>query len=136
MLSNPLIAGSDALILLARILLMVLFLITGWQKLTNFSATTGYMSSIGAPVPAVSTIVSIIMEFFVGISLILGVLTRPLALIFVLFTLVTAFVGHHYWTMEGAAREENKINFYKNLSIMGGLLLLAVTGPGKYALMS
>jgi putative oxidoreductase len=135
-LSNLLTANRDALILLARILLMTLFLVTGWQKFSNFSGTVEYMSSIGAPVPTVSTIVSIIMEFFVGIALTLGVFTRPLALIFVLFTLATALVGHHYWTMEGAAREENKINFYKNMCIMGGLLLLAITGPGKFALMS
>ncbi|TCT08851.1 DoxX family protein [Paralcaligenes ureilyticus] len=135
MSSNLLVANSDVLILLARLLLMSLFLVTGWQKLTNFSGTVTYMSSIGAPAPTLSTIISIIMEFFVGIALIIGVFTRQLALLYVVFVLATALVGHRYWTLEGAARHENQINFFKNMSIMGGLLLLAITGPGRFAIM-
>lgn len=134
MLNNLMLQYQDALILLARVLLMALFLVSGWKKLTNFSGTVGYMVSTGAPVPKLSTVVSIVMEFFVGIALVLGVWTRPLALLYAAFTLGTALVGHHFWTMSGADREANKINFFKNLSIMGGLLLLAVTGPGKYTL--
>lgn len=134
MLNNLILQYNDALILLARVLLMVLFLVTGWQKLTNFSGTTAYMASTGAPLPKLSTVVAIAMEFFGGIALVLGVWTRPLALLYAAFTLATALMGHHFWTMSGADREANKINFFKNLSIMGGLLLLAVTGPGRYAL--
>ncbi|SFC05525.1 putative oxidoreductase [Polaromonas sp. OV174] len=132
---NDLIRGqSDVLILLARLLLMALFLATGWKKLTNFSATAAYMASTGAPLPSLSTAVAIAVEFFAGIALVLGVLTRPLALLYVVFTFATALLGHRFWTLSGAEREANKINFLKNLSIMGGLLLLAITGPGKYAL--
>lgn len=134
MLNNLMLQYNDALILLARVLLMVLFLVTGWQKLTNFSGTTAYMASTGAPLPKLSTVVAIAMEFFGGIALVLGVWTRPLALLYAAFTLATAVMGHPFWRKSGADREANKINFLKNLSIMGGLLLLAVTGPGKYAL--
>jgi putative oxidoreductase len=63
------------------------------------------------------------------------VFTRQLALLYVVFVLATALVGHRYWTLEGAARHENQINFFKNMSIMGGLLLLAITGPGRFAIM-
>lgn len=125
--------NRDILILLARVLMMVLFLISGWGKLTGFSGTVGYMASIGAPFPMLATLIAILMEFFVAIALVLGICTRPLALLMVVFTLGTALLGHHFWTLEGAERAANLINFYKNLSIMGGLLLLAVTGPGKYA---
>ena len=62
------------------------------------------------------------------------VLTRPLALLLMLYTLATAIIGHHYWTMTGMNQFEAMINFYKNVSIMGGLLLLYVTGPGKYSI--
>lgn len=135
MLNSLILGYSDTLILLARLLLMTLFLITGWQKLTGFAGTAKYMASTGSPAPQVATAIAIFMEFFVGIALILGIWTRPLALLFFAFTLATAFMGHPYWKLEGAARHDNQINFYKNLSIMGGLLLLAVTGPGRYALM-
>jgi putative oxidoreductase len=126
--------NKDALILVARVLLMVLFVLFGWAKLTNFGGTVGYMGSLGAPMPGVSAAIAVAMEFFIAIALILGVFTRPLALVFVLYTFGTALIGHHYWTLDGADRMMNMINFYKNISIMGGLLLLAVTGPGKFAI--
>lgn len=129
-------AYIDVTILLARILLMALFIATGWGKLTNFAATVTYMETVNAPAPPIAAAVAVLMEFFVGIAIVLGILTRPLALAFAVFTLGTALLGHRFWTMEGPAREENKINFLKNMSIIGGLLLLAVTGPGRFALWS
>ncbi|SAK76677.1 DoxX family protein [Caballeronia catudaia] len=126
--------GKDALLLVARVLLMVLFVIFGWQKLVGFSGTVGYMTSVGAPAPMLSAVVAVVMEFVVGIAIVVGFYTRPLALLLALYTLGTAFIGHHYWTMTGAAQSANMINFYKNLSIMGGLLLLVATGPGRYSL--
>jgi len=123
----------DEVLLIARILLAILFLTSGWGKLTGYSGTVAYMTQIGVPLPAVATVVAIAVEFLGSIALILGIWTRPLAVLFALFTLATAFLGHHFWTMEGAERYANSINFYKNLSIVGGFLLLYVTGAGKYS---
>ncbi|MGN2247334.1 DoxX family protein [Frateuria sp. GZRR35] len=125
---------SNEVILLARILLVVLFVLFGWSKLTDFSGTVGYMASQGLPVPTLAAAVVVIMEFFVGLAILLGFCTRPLALLLGLYTLGTALIGHHYWTMDGTERMANMINFYKNLSIIGGLLLLCVTGPGRYSM--
>jgi putative oxidoreductase len=121
---------ADEVILLARVLLMLLFVLFGWSKLTGFSGTVGYMASVGLPFPTVAAAVVVLMEFFVGLAIMLGFGTRPLALLLALYTLGTALIGHHYWTMDGAERMANMINFYKNVSIIGGLLLLSVTGPG------
>lgn len=123
----------DELILLARILMMVLFVMSGWGKLTGFQGTVGYMASTGAPLPMVAAAVAVVMEFGVGIALLIGLWTRPLALLMALFVLGTSFIAHSYWDMQGAMEAANKIQFYKNLSIMGGLFLLAAVGPGKYA---
>ena len=123
----------DELILLARILMMVLFVMSGWGKLTGFQGTVGYMASTGAPLPMVAAAVAVVMEFGVGIALLIGLWTRPLALLMALFVLGTSFIAHSYWDMQGAMEAANKIQFYKNLSIMGGLFLLAATGPGRYA---
>jgi putative oxidoreductase len=124
----------DGVILVGRILLVVLFLIFGWQKLTGFAGTVGYFSQLGVPVPLVAAIVAIVMEFFVGLAILLGVLTRPLTLLFAIYTLATGFLGHQYWTMTGVEQVEAIINFYKNVSIIGGFLLLYATGAGKYSL--
>ncbi len=123
----------NELMLLARILMMVLFVMSGWAKLTGFQGTVGYMASTGAPMPTVAAAVAVVMEFGVGIALLIGFWTRPLALLMALFVLGTSFIAHSYWSMEGAMEAANKIQFYKNLTIMGGLFLLAAVGPGKYA---
>jgi putative oxidoreductase len=123
----------DEAILIARILLIVLFLVFGWGKLTGYSGTVGYMAQTGAPLPSVAALVAIVVEVFVALAVAVGAWTRPLALLLALYTLGTALIAHHFWTMEGAARYANAINFYKNLSIIGGFLLLYVTGPGRYS---
>ncbi|VVD33181.1 DoxX family protein [Paraburkholderia dioscoreae] len=125
---------KDAVILVARILLMVLFIMFGWSKLTDFSGTVAYMTSSGAPVPGLSAVIAVVMEFVVGIALLVGFFTRPLALLLAVYTLGTAIIGHHYWNMTGAMQYNNMIHFYKNISIIGGLLLLCVTGAGKYSI--
>lgn len=125
---------KDELILVARIGLMILFVKFGWQKIASFSDTVAYMSSTGLPAPTLSTIIAVLMEFVVGIALVLGFYTRPLAVILAFYTLSAAVIGHPYWNMSGAMQYASMINFYKNISIMGGLLLLCVTGAGRYSL--
>lgn len=124
---------KDGIILVARVLLMVLFVMFGWSKLTGFSGTVAYMTSSGAPVPELSAVIAVVMEFVVGVALLVGFFTRPLALLLAAYTLGTAIIGHHYWNMTGAMQYDNIIHFYKNISIIGGLMLLAVTGAGKYS---
>ena len=125
---------KDSILLVARILLAALFVLFGSSKLANFTGTVGYMAATGAPLPEISAFIAVVMEFVVGIALALGFYTRPLALLLAVYTLGTAFIGHHFWSMTGAMVLDNKIHFYKNLSIIGGLLLLTVTGPGRYSL--
>jgi putative oxidoreductase len=125
--------SRDEVILVARILLVLLFIVFGWSKLANYSGTAGYMVRVGAPMPSVAALVAIVAEFFIGLAVALGAWTRPLSLLLALYTLGTALIGHHFWTIDGADRLANAINFYKNISIIGGFLLLYVTGAGKYS---
>jgi putative oxidoreductase len=74
------------------------------------------------------------MELPVTFAVAVGAFTRPSALLLFLYTLGTALIGHRYWTMTGADYVDRMDSFYKNLSIMGGFLLLYVTGPGKYSI--
>ena len=60
-------------------------------------------------------------------------LTVPLAFLFALFVLGTALLGHPFWNMVDPERSANMTQFLKNLAIMGGLLLLAVSGPGRFS---
>ncbi|WP_347557197.1 DoxX family protein [Robbsia sp. KACC 23696] len=125
---------KDELILLARVLLMILFVLFGFHKLTGFSGTVGYMASLGNPAPTLAAIIAVVFEFFFGIAIIVGFYTRPIAFLLALYTLATAMIGHQFWKQTGMAAMGNEINFFKNVAIMGGLFLLAVTGPGKYSI--
>ena len=126
--------GNDFVLLVSRVLLSALFILFGWAKITGFSGTVDYMAHVGAPVPMLSAVIAVVMEFVVGILILVGFYTRPLAVLLALYTVATAFIGHHFWTMTGADQMANMINFYKNVSIAGGLLALAVTGPGRFSI--
>jgi putative oxidoreductase len=125
---------NDELILAARLLLATLFLIFGWRKLTDFSGTVSQMVQLGVPTPALAAAVATFMELPVAFAVAVGAFARPSALLMFFYTLGTALIGHRYWTMKGADRVDNMDGFYKNLSIMGGYLLLYLTGPGKYSI--
>lgn len=123
--------GSDVVLLVARVMLVALFVLFGWTKITGFGGTVSYMASVGAPAPTLSAIIAVVMEFFVGLLIVAGFYTRPLAVLLALYTLGTGFIAHHFWNMTGPEQLENMINFYKNVSIAGGLLALSIAGPGR-----
>jgi putative oxidoreductase len=122
------------LLLIARIAIVLLFIIFGLPKMTGFDGTVQYMAKLGAPMPMLAAIIAVVMEIPAAILIVLGFFTRPIALLFVFYTLGTAIIGHHYWDMSGDAVMPNMINFYKNISIAGAFLLLAVTGPGAISI--
>jgi putative oxidoreductase len=125
---------NDEIILAARILLATLFLIFGWRKLTDFSGSVSQMTQLGVPTPVLAAAVATFMELPVAFAVAVGAFTRPAALLMALYTLGTALIGHRYWTVKGADRVDSMDGFYKNLSIIGGFLLLCITGAAKYSI--
>ncbi|MEB4674134.1 DoxX family protein [Enterobacteriaceae bacterium G50] len=125
---------KDGFLLVARILLAILFVLFGWQKMMGFEGTVGYMTSVGAPLPQLSAIIAVIVELVFGLLIVAGYFTRPLALLLAVYTVATAIIGHPYWNMTGMDQYMAMTNFFKNVSICGGFLLLAFTGPGRYSL--
>jgi putative oxidoreductase len=124
---------NDGVILAARLLLAALFLIFGWRKLVDYSGTVSRMVQDGAPIPALSAVIAIFMELPVAFAVAVGALTRPSTVLLALYTLGTALIAHRYWTVTGANKVDNMESFYKNLSVVGGLLLLCITGAGRYS---
>lgn len=124
----------NALLLLARVMISVLFVLYGWNKLMGFQGTVGYMTSLGTPLPTLAAAIAVVAELIFGIAIVLGFYTRPLALILAVYTVGTAVIGHAFWGMEGSAAAAAAIGFYKNISIAGGFLFLAVAGPGAFSI--
>ena len=125
---------NDELTLAARLLLATLFLIFGWRKLRDYSGTVSQMVQLGAPMPVLAAAVATFMELPVAFAVAVGAFARPSALLMFFYTLGTALIGHRYWTVKAADRVASMDGFYKNLSIMGGFLLLYINGPGKYSI--
>ena len=125
---------NDEVILAARVFLATLFLIFGWRKLKDYPGTVSQMVQDGVPTPVLATGVAIFMELPVAFAVAVGAFTRPSAVMLAVYTLGTSLIEHHYWTMTGADRFASMENFYKNLSIMGGFLLLYITGAGKVSI--
>jgi len=119
--------------LLGRILLSVVFILSGISKITSFSMEEGYVISRHLPLPAVALTVALIIELAVGLAILTGLFTRFFAWLAFLYMIPTTFLFHNFWTMSGMDRYDNIIHFQKNLAIMGGLLLLAAFGPGAYS---
>ena len=125
---------NDEIILAARLFLAPLFLIFGWRKLRDYPGTVNQMVQDDAPMPVLAAAVAIFMELPVAFAVAVGAFTRPSAVLLVLYTLGTSLIEHHYWTTTGADQLASMEGFYKNLSIMGGFLLLYITGAGKYSI--
>ena len=125
---------NDEIILAARLLLATLFLIFGWRKLRDYSGTVSQIAQLGGPMPRLAAGIAIFMELPVAFAVAVGAFARPSALLMFFYTLGTALIGHRYWTITGADRVASMDGFYKNLSIMGGFLLLYIHGAGKYSI--
>ena len=127
-------AINDEVILAARLFLATLFLIFGWRKLRDYSGTVSQLVRDRVPMPALAAAVAIFMELPVAFAVAVGAFTRPAAVLMALYTLGTSLIEHRYWTTTGATQVETMEAFYKNLSIIGGFLLLYITGAGKYSI--
>jgi putative oxidoreductase len=125
---------SDEVILVARLFLAPLFLIFGWRKLRDYPGTLRQMVRDGLPMPVMATAIAIFMELPVAFAVAVGAFTRLAAVGLALYTLGTSLIEHRYWTVAGAGQLASMEGFYKNLCIMGGFLLLYVTGAGKYSI--
>jgi putative oxidoreductase len=112
-----------------RILIAVIFVISGFGKISAPEATQGYIASVGMPAPLLAYIGAVIVELGGGILLILGYRARLVAAIMAIFTVVAALYFHH------AFGDQNQmVHFLKNISMAGGLLQVVAFGAGAFSL--
>ncbi|HKW80680.1 MAG TPA: DoxX family protein [Casimicrobiaceae bacterium] len=125
--------GSDVLALLGRVLLAVIFVYSGFGKITDFQGTVHYIEAVRMPVPQVLAVGAIVVEFIGGLALLIGFRARWAALAFVLFLIVITPLFHNFWSAPAAEAMEQQINFIKNVAIIGGMLMVMAFGPGRYS---
>src|SRR5581483_11641856 len=121
-------------ILAGRLLLSPIFLLSGLMKILNFAQTGNMMEAEGMVWVPLFLVMSILVEVLGGLSLLLGFKARLGALLLVFFLVPVTLIFHDFWTYQGEAMQDQMAHFLKNVTIMGGLLVVAGAGAGKYAL--
>lgn len=112
--------------LVGRVLLAVLFIVSGLNILMGISGTASYYAAIGIPAAMLAAIIVLVVKIGGGLMVALGVHARAGAWALIVFTVLATLIGH---TGEGQL-----VPALKNLSIVGGLLMVAVYGAGPLSL--
>lgn len=117
-----------------RVLLALIFILSGAQKITGYAGTQGYMEAFG--VPGALLPIVIVVELVAGVALIIGWQARIAAFLLAGFSLVSGLIFHYIPStgMEGMEAQMQMIMFMKNISIAGGLLMVVSLGVGAFAL--
>lgn len=132
--TGDLTAAQNAFALVGRILIALLFVPSGWGKIAGFAGTAGYIASKGIPLPEVCAAIAVAAELGLGLLLLVGWQTRWAALLLAIFTAVITPIFHNYWGVPEAQMYMQKLNFFKNYAIVGGLLAFAAFGGGAFGL--
>lgn len=127
-------ASRDLAALVGRVLLVFLFIYSGFNKIFGFAGTEAEIASKDVPLPVIATTIAIIVECIGGAMIAFGWKARWAAIAVAAFTLVATILFHNFWAMtDAAAIAANKLHFLKNVAVIGGLLLVYAFGPGRYS---
>jgi putative oxidoreductase len=126
-------SSHGAVSLVGRILLGAIFLVSGFFKVAGYSQSVGYAAAKGLPLASVAIACAAAVEILGSIAILAGFKSRIVAWVLFLYLIPTTFLFHNFWAMNGMEQQDNMAHFLKNLGIMGGLLLLAASGPGAYS---
>ena len=128
-------ALTNFIALVARILLAVLFVQGGYNKLVGGTAgTVAYMTSHGIPFPNILVWGAVVVELAVGLCLMAGLFARWAALILAVYTLALGLIFHAYWLAPAAELRAQQTSSFSHLAIIGGMLCVVAFGPGGYSL--
>ena len=130
----PTTPAQDTLALIGRVLLALLFVPAGWDKIAGFAGTVGYIASKGVPLPEVGAALAIAAELGLGLLLLVGWQARWAALGLGVFTFVISFIFHNFWGVAADQVDAQRLNFFKNMAIAGGLFAFAAFGAGRWSL--
>ena len=127
--------SKDLGTLIGRVLLALIFVVSGFGKITSFAGTASFMAGSGIPAGLVTPalILTILVEFGCGLLVVIGFRTRLAALVIFLWLIPVTYIFHFTPYHHGTNAMINMIMMLKNISMMGGLLFVASMGPGTYS---
>jgi putative oxidoreductase len=116
-----------------RILLSVIFLISGLFKVAAYAPMVGYATAVHLPMPGFAIAAAGAVELACGLAILAGFRTRIAAWVLFLYLIPVTFFFHNFWAVQGQEQQVQMVNFLKNAAIMGALLVLSVNGAGAYS---
>ena len=125
---------KPSLALIGRVLLALMFVLSGFGKLTGIEGTAGYIASAGLPMATALAVIVGLLEFFGGLALMVGFHARWTALALGLFTLAASLLFHKFWAAPADQAFVQQLLFMKNLSVAGGMFLVAALGTGPLSI--
>ncbi len=125
---------NNVLNLVGRLALAALFLPAGLGKISGFEGTVGYISSVGLPLASLAAVVAIVVEVAGALALIAGFQVRLASLALAVFTAVATVFFHAYWAVPADQAFVQQLMFFKNIAVVGGLLVLASQAPAGWTL--
>ncbi|MGP5537849.1 DoxX family protein [Psychrobacter glacincola] len=112
---------------IGRLLLSMIFIFSGFTKITGYAATQGYMEAMGVPVMLLPLVIAV--ELLGGIAILLGFKARLVSIVMAGFSVVSALLFHQFWI------DESQMNpFMKNIAMAGGFLMIFAHGAGAYSI--
>jgi putative oxidoreductase len=126
--------SPDKLLLIARLLIVSLFVFSGLEKLFDYSGAVAYASSHGIPLASIGMPLAIGLELICATMLLLGWHARGAALLLMVWALWTGPWFHRFWIAPPAMWQFMIDDFFHHLVMAGGLLYVYVFGAGRIAL--
>lgn len=120
--------------LIGRILVAAIFLWSGIGKIGGFAGTAGYMTSMGVPLAELALVITIVVEIGAALMLILGWHARLGAAALLLWMIPVTLVFHAFWAVPVEQAQMQMIQFFKNVGLMGAMLLIIGFGSGPYSI--
>jgi putative oxidoreductase len=121
-------------VLIGRILLSGIFLMSGADKIMRWNQTVDQMEAEGVLWAPVLLVIATVLEIGGGLSVLLGWLPRLGAAALIVFLVPVTAIYHDFWQYEGEAQMQQMQHFTKNITIIGGLLVLLACGAGRYSI--
>jgi putative oxidoreductase len=130
-MSNPI---QGATTVLGRLMLCTIFFMSAvGNKIPNFAGVAEYMQSAGVPAPPLLLVLAIAFLLVGSVCVILGFKARLGAGLLLVFLTLATYYFHAFWNFEGQEQQLQLIQFMKNLSMAGAMLLIMANGPGPVA---
>ena len=123
----------DVVALIGRLAMSWIFLSSGFGKFADVAGFSAMLAKRGVPAPSFMGWLGAIVEFGGGLLILLGIKIRYVAILVILFVIVATLISHRYWEYPVDQIVAQRTNFWKNVTIIGGLLFMFLAGAGRYS---